>query len=431
MQYIQYYSIYVLMIVITWIYDRNTGKLSNVLFKDQLYMCWLLMSISIFDYKIPYIQYLIRFFATGYTMLVSIKKISRYGFRTYWIAIPFSLFWLVAGISLFYTVDIIETAFKVFEILADFLLVAALFQKENQSKMIQDVIKITIGMYIFMLLSAVLGFVALHNVNIFARSNDGLLGTQLMGGIVGANSIGNMAVILWIWLINEPRFRNKMLLYGLSLFVILFAQSRTSLILMAFMLLFNVFGARHKTLYVSVILMLVLVLYNAQALVSEYFIRGAALSNITSMSGRTTMWAVARKYIAERPLLGYGYGVGGYIVSSQFENMSSLHNGVYETLMGIGFVGLIPQALIYIGTCLGIAKGILITGIKRYSFECMMIIYLTVRTYTSTGIGGWHSHEMMVWFFLAMMVASMRSHSTYREIEENSACVEVINEENA
>lgn len=430
MQLIQYYSIYVLMVIVIWIYDRNTGKISNLLSRDPLYICWLLMSISIFDYKISYIQYFIRLFATGYTLLISMRKISRHGFYTYWIAIPFSLFWIVTLISLFYTVDFVETGFKVFEILADFLLVVALFQKENQSKMIRDIIRITIGMYIFMLLSAALGFAVLHNVNIFARNNDGLLGTQLMGGIVGANSIGNMAVILWIWLINEPKFKNKIFLYGLSLFIILFAQSRTSLILMAFMLLFNVFEAKHKMLYVSTIVILVLLLYNAQALVSEYFIRGAALSNITSMSGRTKMWAVARKYIAERPLLGYGYGVGGYIVSSQFENMSSLHNGVYESLMGIGFFGLIPQVLIYIGTCLGIAKGILIKGIKSYSFECMMIMYLTVRTYTSTGIGGWHSHEMMVWFFLEMMIASVRAHGTYREIEENSVYVEIMDKEN-
>lgn len=417
MQYIQYYFVYVLMLIALGIYDKNSGRrIVNLIKKDRLYLCWLLMSISIFDYKIAILQRAIRLIATGFTLLYSLKRISYNGFRTYWIAIPFTCFWFVAAGSLIYTVDFIETFFKIFEILADFLLIVALFQNDDQDETIKDILKITVGMYIFMLVAAAIGFILLRNVGIFGRTNDGLLGMQLMGGIVGANSIGNMAVILWIWLINKPKFKYKLVLYGLSLFIILFAQSRTSLILMAVMLLFNIFGAKHKVVYIGAIAILVAVLINAQDLVSEYFIRGAAMSNITSMSGRTKMWEVAREYIAVRPLLGYGYGVGGYIVSSRFEDMSSLHNGVYETLMGIGYLGLIPQVMIYVGTCLGIGIRILKNGIKRYTFECMVIIYLTVRTYTSTGIGGWHSHEMIVWLFLAMMVASMNSHSSYRDI---------------
>lgn len=417
MKYLQYYSIYILMLIALEAYNRNSGrKITNFISKDPLYLCWLLMSISIFDYKIAIFQHMIRLCATGFTLLVSLKRISYNGLRTYWIALPFVWFWVVAAGSLVYTVDIIETFFKVFEILADFLLIMALFQKDNKDEVIEDIFKITIGMYIFMLSAAAFGFVFLRNVNIFGRSNDGLLGLQLMGGIVGANSIGNMAVILWIWIINKPKFKYKMLLYGLSLFIILFAQSRTSLILMAVMLLFNIFGVKHKTLYIVAISVLILVLLNAQELVSEYFIRGAAMSNITSMSGRTKMWEVAREYIAVRPLFGYGYGVGGYIVSSRFKDMSSLHNGVYETLMGIGYVGLIPQVMIYIGTCISLGVRILKNGIKRYTFECMIIIYLTVRTYTSTGIGGWHSHEMLLWLFLAMMIASMNTHRSYRDI---------------
>lgn len=417
MQYIQYYFVYVLMLIALGIYDKNSGRrIVNLIKKDRLYLCWLLMSISIFDYKIAILQRAIRLIATGFTLLYSLKRISYNGFRTYWIAIPFTCFWFVAAGSLIYTVDFIETFFKIFEILADFLLIVALFQNDDQDETIKDILKITVGMYIFMLVAAAIGFILLRNVGIFGRTNDGLLGMQLMGGIVGANSIGNMAVILWIWLINKPKFKYKLVLYGLSLFIILFAQSRTSLILMAVMLLFNIFGAKHKVVYIGAIAILVAVLINAQDLVSEYFIRGAAMSNITSMSGRTKMWEIAREYIAVRPLLGYGYGVGGYIVSSRFEDMSSLHNGVYETLMGIGYLGLIPQVMIYVGTCLGIGIRILKNGIKRYTFECMVIIYLTVRTYTSTGIGGWHSHEMIVWLFLAMMVASMNSHSSYRDI---------------
>lgn len=421
MLYVQYYSVYILLVVGLVMYDNKSGKkIQHLIGKDKLYLCWLLMSISIFDYKIAIIQRAIRFFATVYTLLVSVKNIQKRGFITYWVAIPFFCFWYTAAGSLVYTVDVIETAFKVFEILADFLLVVALFQKDNKDEVIKDIINITIGMYVLMLIAAVTGFILLDNVKIFGRHNDGLLGKQLMGGIVGANSIGNMAVIFWIWLINMPKFRYKLAFYGLSLFIIIFAQSRTSLILMAIMLLFNIFGAKYKLLYVGAIAVIVLVLLNAQEFVLAYFIRGAAMSNITTMSGRTRMWEVARTYISERPLLGYGYGVGGYIVSSKFEDMSSLHNGVYETLMGIGYIGLIPQVMIYIGTCFSLGMRILRKGIKKYTFECMLIIYLTVRTYTSTGIGGWHSHEMLVWFFMVMMVATMRHHRGYRELVRGS-----------
>lgn len=421
MIYISYYGVYILMLIILIIYDTKNGrKIQHLLSSDKLYGCWLLMSISIFNYRIPIIQHILRLIATGYTLMISLMVLSKHNKKTYVPTIFFISFWIVAAFSIFYTVDLIETTFKVVEILADFLLVLALFKCENKNKMLCDIFKITIGMYVFMLTAALFGFVFLNNVGIFGRSNSGLLKVQLMGGIVGANSIGNMAVILWIWLINQPKAKYKLLLYSLSLFIIIFAQSRTSLILMVVMLVFNIFSIKHKMLYIMTLIIIVVVMYKFSDLVMAYFIRGAAMSNISSMSGRTGMWRVAREYIKQKPLLGYGYGVGGYIVSQKFEDMSSLHNGVYETLMGIGFIGLIPEVCIYIYVLFKLFINVIIYGIEKYCFEIMMVIYLTVRTYTSIGIGGWHSHEMMIWFLIVIMMASNSSHRTYREIAHYS-----------
>jgi len=76
------------------------------------------------------------------------------------------------------------------------------------------------------------------------------------------------------------------------------------------------------------------------------------VSDITDLTGRAEFWRGCIQLVKEKPILGYGYGVGGKIWndprfyrSEQFlwagSAQSSLHNGYLSIAIGMGFTGLL------------------------------------------------------------------------------------------
>lgn len=76
------------------------------------------------------------------------------------------------------------------------------------------------------------------------------------------------------------------------------------------------------------------------------------VSDITNLTGRTEFWRGCIQLVKEKPILGYGYGVGGKIWDDprfcrpeQFlwagSARSSLHNGYLSIAIGMGFSGLL------------------------------------------------------------------------------------------
>jgi O-antigen ligase len=83
---------------------------------------------------------------------------------------------------------------------------------------------------------------------------------------------------------------------------------------------------------------------------TEYIARG----NIETLTGRTDMWAFVVQQIKLRPILGYGYEVGGAILLSRYFPIwygpwdqgprSSLHNGYLAHAVGVG----IPATFLWV-----------------------------------------------------------------------------------
>jgi O-antigen ligase len=76
--------------------------------------------------------------------------------------------------------------------------------------------------------------------------------------------------------------------------------------------------------------------------IGDYLARG----DITTLTGRTEMWAYVVQEIQSRPLVGYGYEVAGAIFASKYfpiwygpwdeGSQSSLHNGYLNHAIGVG-----------------------------------------------------------------------------------------------
>ena len=83
---------------------------------------------------------------------------------------------------------------------------------------------------------------------------------------------------------------------------------------------------------------------------AEYTGRG----DVTTLTGRTEMWAYVVQEIKRRPLVGYGYEVAGMIFQSKYFPIwfgpwdegaqSSLHNGYLNHAIGVG----IPATLFWL-----------------------------------------------------------------------------------
>ena len=190
--------------------------------------------------------------------------------------------------------------------------------------------------------------------------SDGVLRrtTRLVGITGHANAIGGIAAIgvlsariFWGHMRDRPVWPRA----GAALICVtalLLSQSRTSLgallIVLALYQLRNV-GGRARPMVVILIagffaLGLILVSgYGANSALG-WIARSGRVTEILTLSGRTSIWSAAIDLWLERPLLGWGYGSGDFIIPKLsyaigFE-VSQSHSVFLQVLVASGLVGL-------------------------------------------------------------------------------------------
>ena len=82
---------------------------------------------------------------------------------------------------------------------------------------------------------------------------------------------------------------------------------------------------------------------------TEFLVRGQDSHAITSLTGRTVIWDRALAIWSENPVAGYGYYSGHRLflpsVDALFRGYSNLDSTWIETLVNLGYLGLVPLAL--------------------------------------------------------------------------------------
>ncbi len=365
---------------------------------DPLYVSWMLMSISIFDYTPSVLQYGIRAGAMVFS-IVAILQTNKTLYLLKKGAMGTLLIYIsVCAFSTFWSVDMIQTFVKVCEILVDVMLISAIVIKEGIDKALYKLLYVLMRMSIVVEIYIALGSVFMHSS--FITFSRGILGVQLTGGIVSANTVGGISVFIICCLLNIQYIKYKPAIMILAITELFLSQARTSIVSLLIMFVFYLFQTRHKVLYAITAVIACAILYYYWDLVILYLLRGTDITNMQTMSGRTTMWDYAKVYIQKRPLLGYGFGSGGEMVSTLNNGMTSLHSGIYECLMGVGYTGLSILLLTYILVIKRLIRKVFKYGMRNNTLEIMLLSDLTIRTYMSTGGGGWHSHVLMIWFVL-------------------------------
>ena len=178
----------------------------------------------------------------------------------------------------------------------------------------------------------------------------------------GLGSVAAIALILWLhaWLSKERPWWMASFGFAVSAICLIYSRSSTSIMNAAFacalmlMLMRPPASLRRYLKYLIVLFVVALLVYSLAVL---NLIPGssALLSPITmitgkdqTFSGRTAIWAIVNEHIAQRPLLGSGYGAYWVLLpgSPSMEMKRRLyfyptegHNGYLDIINDLGIVG--------------------------------------------------------------------------------------------
>jgi O-antigen ligase len=173
---------------------------------------------------------------------------------------------------------------------------------------------------------------------------------------LGAFCMLSYPVLMWKYNSLSPIGKVLLLfLFCTVLFMHTLSGSRASLVtsILGFFLWYLIIN-RANLYSLAKILSLALIILSGVVLLLQY--RPASLkreaADITNLTGRTEFWQGCIQLVKERPITGYGYGVGGKIWSDprfykagQFlwsgSARASLHNGYLSMAIGLGFAGLL------------------------------------------------------------------------------------------
>jgi O-antigen ligase len=132
------------------------------------------------------------------------------------------------------------------------------------------------------------------------------------------------------------------------------------------------------------------------------FLRGQDNALLFSLSGRTTWWELGWTAFLRRPLIGAGWGVGSRVAVREFggivmADVSTLHNGLLEVLLGVGLVGFAIWACVVIWSY-GLATAAYLKN-HLVAFVVGLVVCATA-TLLSTGVGS--GLDFITQYFLAV-----------------------------
>jgi len=188
--------------------------------------------------------------------------------------------------------------------------------------------------------------------------------------------------------------------------MLILAQSRTSLVGFFVAVAVQLLFARRFGLFALAGVVAMLVVATGVGNVAErFFVRGQSPELFSSLSGRTLAWQAAWEAFLESPVLGHGFAAAARADILGATGASTLHGAVFDVLVGVGLLGLVPWAAAIAWTSLRLLRlGIGAARVRRDGdavdrgtiAEMLGVLALIiVRSTTSSGLA-LHEHEFMM-----------------------------------
>lgn len=186
-------------------------------------------------------------------------------------------------------------------------------------------------------------------------------GVRFKGLTTNANSLGQLAAVsLFIVIVmGKSIFRKKSITRGLLIFtlfcILIFSQSRTSLLALLLALSYVFFYRRFAFFYTATYFTFcfITVIYFTE--LYKYLLpslsRSGSVEELFTFTGRTLIWEVVWELIKESPYFGYGYASSKVIIPLNFETSwgwttVNSHSFMLQLLLSTGFIGSLPIFLL-------------------------------------------------------------------------------------
>ncbi|MGP1395799.1 MAG: O-antigen ligase family protein [Inquilinaceae bacterium] len=249
------------------------------------------------------------------------------------------------------------------------------------------------------------------------------MGAAVTGDIVRMTGLGgkpnNLSQIAYIYLIAlsaywlDPRFRGQrggqlsqicwMVIALLALALIVAANSKSVMGAIVFTMFIIFLQRRRSTLLAGIVglwmifgLALVPDPIGTFSALFESVSRTGSVSEVTSFTGRTEIWATVVDQIRQSPLIGHGYGATRGIMQQIFANewgqtTTSAHNMILQSLLDVGVIGTVLF-------CLLLWENAKLFFRRPSYFRDAIFILVLVAGFLESGISASTNFLLIFWF---------------------------------
>ena len=341
--------------------------------------------------------HLLRFSLDGLAFSLIVTQLNRIP-KLRFHPISFFLIYICIGIiSTSWSASPIGTLAKSGEVFLGVFIVFKTLNSIDNTYRLRRLINLLIIFHSIVLTYAALGYFIFPDS--FSYPVNGLLSRRLEMHFFSADSVSNYSAFLAVTFLGryltpdnpKPNSNTYLLLYFYFIFILILGQGRTGMgiLILGTFILFLITRTL-LTVLVSPILLSGIIYFFSGPL-TTLFLRGQDNEMLFSLTGRTDLWKWAWQSYLDDPVLGKGFGVGSRVVFSSNtagfpDNISTVHNGFLEVLLGVGTVGFIFWFACFAGG-LWISGRALIQ--KKHMDVAISFIYIFMTTVMSLGTGGW------------------------------------------
>jgi len=320
-------------------------------------------------------------------------------------------------------------AYKALETTAGVVLITAILGRCEDFESIKEFVQLNIAL--FGLLIVLIWMGAMLWPALAFSGSKGILSIKLFGvlPVINPNAVGFIGALLALVAfcqMNKTLFAHEKIFWRnlliISVITLIIAQSRTSLIgfvvATAVWLLLN---RKIKILFFVLLVGFMIILNIATSeFIVEYFKRGSSDEMLYTLTGRIQAWGHAWQMFKQSPILGYGFASGARFDVLHGQGMVGMHGSLFDVLVNVGLLGLIPWLLALIvcwvqllGTFLRYSQHMSPTVKMFHSLVISIMVLITFRAFTGTTIV-MHDKEfllLLVVFAYAQLSAKSKGFS--------------------
>jgi O-antigen ligase len=244
---------------------------------------------------------------------------------------------------------------------------------------------------------------------------DGRLGSPT--GLSGTAGILLLLSVLFLWLKKSPWF---LLTGAFSVVVMMMAGIKGGIVasFLSFVMFFALLKRAGQALVACIVFTLVFVLFVAFTPLGQSLQHYGQSGNVSTLTGRTNLWAATWPEIESHPIFGHGYRASRFVsaeVEGAFAEAGNMHNSFLEVLYNNGLAGLIPILImnfIIVANLVPVIKRPSTSNVRLYAAAAFALyLHLLLWGMTAPTFGGMPDNRFMTFFAVLLISVYLKAQS--------------------